>query len=473
MLKQTPTPTCRIQGKPLSSAVPEPVKQLCRILKDNDKQCYVVGGATRDLLMGEDPHDWDLTTDARPEEMENIFSPLPVVATGLKQGTMTVYNEGEGYEVTTFRIDGPYRDKIRPEWIEYADNLEDDLERRDLSVNAIAYDPLTDTIFTSPGDGIDDLKKRLIRAPGDPAKRFDEHPIRLLRACRFKSRLQFDMDPETEQAMKELANLIDSQPREAIGKEIQKILTQSDKPSIGFDCLRDSGILAIILPELQATVGVEQPGEYHEHDVYGHIMAVLDATPRDNEDVRWSALFHDMGKPPMQKWVEEKGRYMFIGHEDVSADMAKHIMMDLGFSKKKAEKVANLVQNHMFQYDPSWGPKGLRKFVKKVGEENLEDLWLLNTADIIGSGKMMEEGLAKQTELRERLHSLKEKEGKVEFSENDLAINGYVIMDFLDIPPGPQIRQVKEYLFDKVLEDPTLNNESDLKRLMTEIRCGL
>ena len=463
---------CTLDGHTLQTAIPNPVKDICRMLRDNGKECYIVGGATRDLLMGEEPKDWDLTTNARPDEMPEIFKPLHVIPTGEKHGTMTVMKDGEGYEVTTYRVDGPYTDKIRPDYIEFADSLQEDLQRRDLSINAIAYEPLDDRIVTTPNDGIHDLKARIIRAPGDPAARFAEHPIRLIRACRFQSRLGFDLDPATERALEENAELIRTQPDEAIGLELEKLLLQSERPSIGIECLRRAGILKIIWPELDATYGVEQPGQFHKYDVYKHTMEAMDATPKDNVDVRWALAWHDTGKPIVREWVEEKDRYMFIGHEDVSAELAKSGMRRLGFSNKKADKVASLAKHHMIHYSDEWTDKAVRKFVGKVGEENLEDLFLVKAGDIIGSGTDTDAGMAKCDRLRARIDSLRTESGKAEFGEKDLAVNGHDIMEHMGLEPGPQIREIKAYLLDKVLGDPGLNTKRDLYRLMDQIECG-
>lgn len=469
-VEKFPTKTCRVSGRDLKSTVPEDVVDICKKLQTNNKQCYVVGGATRDLMMGKDPHDWDLTTDATPDEMEEIFSDEKILPTGIKQGTETIFRDGEGYELTTYRIEGPYSDKIRPDFVDYADNLHDDLVRRDLTINAIAYDPLSREIVTTPNDGIHDLKDKIIRAPGNPEERITEHPIRMMRACRFKSRLNFDIDPELERAITKKSRAIHTQPEEAVAKEINKILTQSEKPSVGIECLRETGLLKEIMPEFKYTIGMQQPGEYHEHDVYNHILHVLDETPNDLH-VRLAALFHDIGKPSSKKWSDKKSRYMFSGHEDVSAEIAEQVMKRLKYSNKDIKRVQNLVENHMVNYSSNWSDKAIRRFINRVGEENVDELMELHKADIIGSGKKISEGLSRRQELMDRIEKIESEYGQKTFTKSDLKVDGHDIMDYMNIDPGPEISDVKNYLFDKVLENPELNNKDDLYKLMSDIKC--
>ena len=436
--------------------VPRDVTTIAKILKDAGFRCYMVGGAVRDQLLGLPAKDYDLCTDALPETIISLFH--RVIPTGIKHGTVTILFKNIPYEITTFRVDGKYSDGRRPDQISYTNDLHEDLIRRDFTINAIAYDILQKRII-DPNDGLGDLTKKKIKAIGTAEERFNEDGLRSIRACRFASQLNFIIEPETLRGIKNCLHKIPSLSKERIYDELIKII-KSEKPSISFELFRETGIMPIILPELQNCYGIEQKGS-HDFDVYYHLLKSCDAVPAVETDIRIAALFHDLGKPQVKR-IGEDGLPTFYNHEKISEDIARSIMLRFRFPKEKMKRILHLIGNHMFHYTPDWSDAAVRRFIKKVGLENLEDQYKLRAADIMG--------ISEKTIDFQNLNSLKLRvlvilENENAFSIKDLAINGNDLMNDLNIPGGPGIGMILNFLLETVLDDPGQNKKENLLTL--------
>ena len=460
---------CSIDSKDLYSMIDEAVISICEDLHAQGKECYLVGGATRDLLMGEKPKDWDLTTDATPDEVMEIFHGEKIVPTGLQHGTVTLIRGDEPYEITTFRTEGAYSDGRRPDYVRFTDDIREDLKRRDLTINSIAYSPMDDRIVTTEENGIEDLRNGVIRAVGDAGERFREDGLRTMRVCRFASRLNFDVEEETLRAVRENVGMIDKVSEERIREEIMGILKQSDKPSIGIECLRKTGLLEKVLPEVADLYGLEQAPQYHKYDAYWHTNVGLDSIPKEKYIERLEFLLHDIGKKPARAWSDSKQRYAYIDHDILGAEMASAVMERLKFSTAVSDRVVRVVRNHLLHDSSQWSDKSIRKLVNKVGEENLEDLLTVHRADIVGKGMDIDKYLREADILEDRLQRLREETGKVSFTAKDLAITGHDVMNYLQITPGPMVGRVLNHMVEKVMDDPSLNNRGDLMKMLEEV----
>ncbi len=436
--------------------VPQDLITISRILKDAGHSCFLVGGAVRDQLLGLEAKDYDLCSDAKPEQVMELFN--KVIPTGIKHGTVTIIFKRIPYEITTFRVDGEYTDGRRPDEITYTSDLHMDLKRRDFTINAIAYDILEKKII-DPNGGIEDLKRKQIRAIGVPEERFNEDGLRSIRACRFASQLHFTIEDETLRGINNQLHKIPDLSKERIYDELIKIF-KSEKPSISFELFRKTGILPIILPELSRCIGIQQKGS-HDFDVYNHLIYSCDAAPRDNENVRIAAMFHDLGKPE-SLGEDEEGLPTFYNHEYMSERIASEIMLRYRFPKEKMKKILHLIRNHMFHYTDEWSDAAVRRFIRRIGIENLEEQYLLRYADI--SGMSHTDGDFRNIQsLKERVLKILEEENA--FSIKDLEIDGKDLMNSLKISGGPIIGDILEYLLESVLDDPGMNNKENLQIL--------
>ncbi len=413
---------------------------------------YVVGGAVRDHLLGMTIEDYDFATDARPEEVVALFR--RVIPTGIEHGTVTVQFDGELFEVTTFRSDGAYLDSRHPSHVDFITSLEEDLKRRDFTINAFAVDCSSGAIIDMNG-GMEDLKARLIRAIGDPHLRFDEDGLRILRAARIAAKIDFDIEAHTFKAMCAKRNNLLPVSSERIREELFK-LVGSEHPRKGLEYLKSSGVLAIILPELLEGNGIEQGG-MHRETVLEHAFSCCEAAVRftDKAEVRFAALLHDIGKSRTVK--EGDGRFTFIGHEAVGREMARAIMLRLKASGQQISLVEDLVAHHMFCYESNWTDSAVRRFIKRVGLSRLDDLFALRLADQAAIHGSIDARLL--DELRSRIEAIVA-EGDA-LSIKDLAIGGNELMA-LGIPKGPYIGAVLEYLLEAVLDDPKQNSRERL-----------
>ena len=418
-------------------------------------QCYVVGGAVRSIILQKAPTDWDLATDASPEDLIKLFR--TVIPTGIKHGTVTILYKGQKFETTTFRIEGPYSDSRHPDYVHYTKELLQDLKRRDFTINAMAIDP-QEKLLIDPYGGQEDCRKRLIRALGDPFERFQEDALRILRAVRFSSQLGFSIEEQTQKAMRTLAHTLKGVSAERIRDEMEKIMA-SERPSIGFNLMTETGILSILFPELEACRGIEQKGA-HAFDVFTHSLLCCDAAPKDNPRVRWAALLHDIGKP-LAKAETSEGETIFHRHEQLSAALSGKILRRLRFPVTFEKKVTHLVLHHMFHYEDCWTDAAVRRFVRKVGKENLEDFFTLREADGWATAGNPPDRRP-LTEFRERIARVLSQDAPL--SLKDLAVNGNDLSE-AGIPKGPVMGTVLEFLLETVLDDPSMNEREKLLTL--------
>ncbi|NMB12852.1 MAG: CCA tRNA nucleotidyltransferase [Firmicutes bacterium] len=435
--------------------IPQAVLEVCDTLIANGYQAYLVGGAVRDSLRGEAPKDWDVTTDALPAKVLSLFR--KTIPTGIKYGTITVIVQGIPVEVTTFRADGIYRDGRHPENVSFSSNIEADLQRRDFTVNAIAYNP-QNREFVDPYGGRRDLKRQLLRAVGDPKERFAEDALRMLRFFRFLATLKFRPHRQTLEAIE--PSLIRNISAERIRDELSKLLL-AEFPGPTFLTMHRTGLLEEILPEIIRGEGVTQ-GSYHRFDVLRHSLHAMDNT-LPCLDLRWAALLHDVAKPMTR--MEDADGIHFYGHDVKGEKITQAILARLRYSNQFTKKVALLVRWHMFAIHAHSTDRALRRFVRKVGKDNALDLMEIRRADILALGRQTTcSGWNHWQILRDRLQEIIDSDAT--FTVKDLAISGRDVMAALDLPPGPQIGSALDWLLEKVLDDPSLNQKPKLIDLL-------
>lgn len=431
--------------------VPRGALEIADRLQKEGGAAYLVGGCLRDLVLGRRPKDWDIATDLAPEEVKKLFRRVHEV--GAAFGTLMVPRRDGIYEVTTFRTEGAYSDGRHPDEVAFTREVERDLERRDFTINALAWDPRADHIV-DPFGGLYDIERRIIRAVGDPAERFREDALRLMRAVRFAAQLDFRIERDTWQAIREEAEGLRRISNERIREELNRVLL-SPRPSRGLTLMLDAGLLAIVLPELEACRNVRQ-NRFHSHDVLVHSLKAVDAAPADSLVVRLAALFHDIAKPQTRE--ERDGDYTFYAHQVLGARIAGRIMRRLAYSNEERERVEHLVYHHMFYYEPEWTDSAVRRFVRTVGRENIPDLIALRMADMGGNARKsgdtspLEALLARIDEVIAKDTALNVK---------DLAIGGRELMD-LGLPQSPAIGRVLRALLERVLDDPAFNERETL-----------
>jgi tRNA nucleotidyltransferase (CCA-adding enzyme) len=447
--------------------IPDDVVAVCRRLQEAGHQAHLVGGGVRDLVLGRTPKDFDVATSALPDTVLGLFGQRFAIPTGLQHGTVTVLTgpppAGRPIEVTTFRGEGVYLDGRRPSSVEFGKTLDEDLSRRDLTMNAIAYDPLVAKLF-DPFDGRGDIARRLVRAVGDPLQRFLEDGLRPMRAVRQATQLGFEIDPPTLRAISASVGSFRKVSAERVRDELLKLLG-SEAPARGIELMRESGLLAEVIPELLEGRGCTQ-NRFHRFDVYGHNLATLTGASGDVV-LRLGALLHDVGKPRTREAKPGMpDEYSFYRHEHVGAEMAVTISYRLKLSNAERESVQRLVANHMFYYTPEWTDGTIRRFLRRVGVAELPALLALREADVIGRG-FGEEADKETRELRQRVADVVSADAAL--SVRDLAVGGRELMQALSIPPGPQIGQILDALLERVLDDPGLNTPDKLLELARQI----
>lgn len=474
--------------------IPNYVVQIGEELQKNGFEAYLVGGCIRDILLRKKPEDYDIATNAYPDEITKIFPKS--IPTGAKFGTITVvtqdeYGESHDVEVTTYRSEADYVGGRWPSKVDFAKNIEDDLSRRDFTINAIAlniqeFDTTSESeaekLLVDPFNGLEDLKLKLIRAVRDPIERFSEDGLRAVRACRLASQLDFEIEPRTFGAMKQTLHVTKLVSIERFRDELMKLLMKSPKPSKGLKLMKESGILEIFIPELLEGIDVTQP-EFHVDDVFEHSLKAVDAA---EDSVKLAALFHDIAKP-RTKIVDEKGTH-FYGHDTLGAEMTKEIMKRLKFPNYEIDRAARLVRWHMFYYPSAdwrksakvedidlnkldtdshgWSDSAIRRLIQNVGgEEAIDDLMKLRIADATANPKS--EFNPKELEaLSQRIAEVRAKEMALKVS--DLDITGEDLMQNFDLKPGKEIGEILKHLLDLVIEEPALNKKIDLLRLAKE-----
>lgn len=431
--------------------LPKGVRYILKELSMNGHEAYVVGGCIRDVLIGLTPKDYDVTTSATPEEVMSIFH--KTVPTGIKHGTVEVHTHDGAFDVTTYRMDGEYEAHRYPKNVIFVDDLVEDLRRRDITINAIAFNPEKGII--DPFDGTEDISRRIVRAVGNPILRFKEDALRILRAVRLSTTLNFNIEENTLKAMVETMEGLRYISEERIREELNNILL-SKNPARGIRMLFDLGIMKYVLPEIMTMSGFLQHNPHHDKDVLGHTLEVLSHVPA-KLPIRLAALFHDSGKPGTFT-MDEKGIGHFYGHERVSQNIAHHVLMRLKYDHKTIKKVETLVYYHMTSTDMKNEVK-LKKFINKLGQENLNDLIDLKIADFIGKPEGNNNKLFEINGFRNRIELIISRGDPL--SIKDLAVSGKDLLD-LGVKEGQEIGRILESLLDKVLKNPEDNTKETL-----------
>lgn len=454
--------------------IPKILKDFYQVFQDNGYKAYLVGGAVRDIFLDKEAHDWDITTNATPQDVMRIF-PF-VVPTGFEHGTVTVHFQKHEIEVTTFRTESGYSDGRHPDSINYAATIEEDLARRDFTMNAIAVD-LKDGAIVDPYQGRLDIKNKTIRSVRKAYDRFMEDGLRPVRALRFASQLGFEIEEESYKAISnpDVQKKVASISMERFRDEFVKMMS-SPKPSLGLKMMEDTGILDIFIPEMKACRGCIQSDDrgYHIFDVMDHNLYACDGGPQNKPLVRIAALFHDIGKPKSKTQTQEKELtiFHFFNHEKYSEEMTRTIMTRLKFSNKEIDHVCHLILNHMFYYESNWSDAAVRRFLVKVGSDNIEDLIDLRLADMYG--KYNEPVRIHDTKSCELLIELQDRIKKIEeessaLSLKDLAVNGKDLIE-AGIPAGKKLGVILNQLLDCVLEDPAMNDKERLLKVALSLK---
>ncbi len=465
--------------------IPEYVQKVGRILTKEGYEVYIVGGALRDVVLGKKPHDYDLATNALPDEMLNMFP--KAVSTGAKFGTVVAliqdkHGETHEVEVTTFRSESGYVDGRWPSNVNFVEDIDKDLGRRDFTFNAMALDlsqldldgreePFQVEIY-DPYGGVKDIEKKVVRAVGTPLERFKEDGLRAFKACRMAAQLGFDIEEETFEAIKESVPVAAQVSMERIRDEFMKMLINSPQPSIGIELMRKSGLLSLFMPELLEGVDVEQK-LFHAHDVYKHALKTCDVA---HDSVKLAALLHDIAKPRT-----DMGNGHFYGHDKMGADLAGEIMKRMKFSQSEINRVKILIENHMFHYPHvkedmtdeekeniekhQWTDAAVRRFIQRVGEENIDDLFKLRLADA-QSNPATAFKPEEITILQRRISEVRKQDMALKVT--DLKVTGEDLMN-IGIEKGPKMGIILNELLDMVVEDPTLNRKDNLLEKATEL----
>lgn len=446
--------------------IPKEVKSVVEKLVKAGFEAYIVGGCVRDLLRGVEPDDWDIATNAKPEEIQKVF---PKSFYSNKFFTVTAQTGSKNpklkeIEITTYRKEAKYTDKRHPDEIKFAQTIEEDLARRDLTVNAVALEIQNSKFkIIDPFSGQKDIENKLIRAVGNPEDRFSEDALRMLRVVRLATTLNFAIEPKTAAAIKKNSFWLQAISKERIRDEFVKII-MTEKAADGIEFLRELGLLKYIVPELEEGYGVGQ-NKHHIYDCYQHnLFSLKYAAERNfNRDVRIAALFHDIAKPRVKRG--EGPDSTFYNHDVVGAKMTAQILTRLKFPKKEIEKIAKLVRYHLFYYNVGEvTASSVRRVVRQVGPENMEELLQVRMADRIGSGVPK----AEPYKLR-HLRYLIEKIAQDPISVKMLKVNGNDVMRILGIGQGPKIGKILDVLLGYVLEDPKKNKkellEKEIKKL--------
>lgn len=468
--------------------IPDYVQKVARMLQKEGFKCYLVGGALRDIVLSVEPDDYDLATNAKPEQMLELFPKS--VSTGARFGMVSALvpgNDGEIHDVqvTTFRSEADYIDGRWPTKVEFIDDLDRDLGRRDFTFNAMALDLLSQDLdgdnideqtgqakeweLYDPFDGITDLGLKVVRAVGTPLERFKEDGLRGFKACRMASQLGFDIETETFNAITQALPVAAQISMERIRDEFMKMLKNSPKPSVGIELMRKTGLLQLFLPELLEGYGLEQK-LFHADDVYWHLLHSCDVA---TDSVKLAALFHDIGKPR-----KDMGNGHFYGHDVEGENMTREIMTRMRFSKAEVERTCALVRNHMFFFpyvsegmteeeanrinEKAWTDSAVRRFIARVGEENVEDLFALRVADASANPKTAFNETEIQL-LQRRISEVRQKDMALKIT--DLKIDGEDLIA-AGVPKGPEVGRILNALLEKVLDDPMVNTK---ERLLEEV----
>ena len=450
-----------------TNSIPQSIRGAIALLQNKGFSAYIVGGCVRDLIRKKTPKDWDITTNANPEQIQELF---PKTFYNNKYGTVTIVDEDAtdpsltNIEITPFRVESGYSDKRHPDSVTFTENVEDDLARRDFTMNSIALDTSNGQII-DPYKGQEDIKDKIIRAVGNPSERFSEDALRMLRAVRLSTELGFIIEKATSKAIFENAKLLDVIAKERIQDEFNKVIV-SREPKQGIELMEKLGILKFIVPELRDGLEIEQ-NEAHAFHVFEHNLRTLQHAAKKDWPfhVRLAALFHDIAKPETRRWNDEKKNWTFYGHDVVGARKTKKILSRLKYSKEIINTVTKLVRYHLFFSDvDKITMSSVRRLIVNVGKDYIWDLMKVRACDRIGTGRP-----------KEAPYRLRKFEAMIEEALRDpitvgmLKIDGGQVMDVTREKPGPRIGLILHALLEEVLDDPNKNEEEYLKNRTLEL----
>lgn len=448
--------------------IPEKVEYIISTLTDSGFEAYAVGGCVRDTILGRIPGDWDITTSARPEQVKELFK--RTIDTGIQHGTVTVMLDKEGFEVTTYRIDGEYEDSRHPKSVEFTTNLVEDLKRRDFTINAMAYNPKTGIVDVF--DGIGDMERRLIRCVGRAEERFDEDALRMLRAVRFAGQLGFSIDEKTRKAVCQKAEALKNISAERIRAELTKLLV-SDHPELLRE-VYETNISQAILPEWDRMMETRQENPHHIYSVGGHTIKALEAVRdlwkeqgqgknKEYSILCWAVFLHDCGKPAA-KTTDEAGVDHFYNHGEVGSQMAKKILRRLKFDNYTIDAVTRLVKWHDYRFGGKEG--AVRRAASSIGTDLTELLFPLQRADIAGQNPdTWTEKLQRLSRAEKMYQEIRKKDQCLSLRE--LKVNGRDLIE-AGFRPGKALGEILDYLLDRVLEEPEKNEKELLLELAGE-----
>lgn len=442
--------------------IPEDVMELMNKLIENDYKVYVVGGCVRDTMLGREPKDWDLTTDAKPEEMMKVFKDYKVIPTGLKHGTITIMVNDVGYEITTFRIDGNYSDNRHPDEVTFTNEITEDLARRDFTINAMAFNWIDGLI--DPFGGIKDLQHGFIRTVGSADCRFKEDPLRMLRAFRFASKYEFQFSEDLLTTIQNNSGLIQFVSKERIRDELVKIVT--DLTSVYYmRLLWESMLFDYTIPTIDLMHNFEQNNPYHTFDLFVHTMHSVRYIEND-PILRMAMLLHDIGKLTTKK-DDEQGISHYYNHASVSAKEAENILRDLKFDNKSIKRITTLIKIHDIQLSFENPKKQIKRALTKYGESIMKDLMKVKRADIKAQNPSIEYSrLQKLDEYEKALNEVLE--SREPFTIKDLAIDGKDVMRVLNLKEGKLVGAALRHLLNHVLDHPEDNNKETLTKVLLE-----
>lgn len=438
--------------------MPKNVDTAINLLQSAGFEAYAVGGCVRDSLLGKTPNDWDITTSAKPEDMKSVFADFHCIDTGIKHGTVTVVIDGEPLEITTFRLDGEYEDNRHPKSVTFTSNLGADLGRRDFTVNAMAYSKMTGTVDLFGGEN--DLKNKIIRCVGDPDRRFNEDALRILRALRFASALDFEIEEKTAQSLLKNCALLGNISEERIAKELLKLVCGKGAKRILTDF---APVLFEILPELQPMYKNSHDNPHHCYDIYEHTLIAVESIDPE-PTLRFAMLLHDCGKPAVKKF-DENGVAHFYGHQRISAEISAQILARLKVSNKFRDEILFLVSNHD-RWELYENTEKMPRYLSKFGLDGVLKLLKVMRADVLAQSPEYRYRLDQIADAEETAKNLAAQKPCLSLSE--LQINGRTLMD-IGIPQGRKLGAVLAQLLDEVIDGVTKNTQEALTTRAREI----
>lgn len=438
--------------------MPKNVDTAINLLQSAGFEAYAVGGCVRDSLLGKTPNDWDITTSAKPEDMKSVFADFHCIDTGIKHGTVTVVIDGEPLEITTFRLDGEYEDNRHPKSVTFTSDLGADLGRRDFTVNAMAYSKMTGTVDLFGGQN--DLKNKIIRCVGDPDRRFNEDALRILRALRFASALDFEIEEKTAQSLLKNRALLGNISEERIAKELLKLVCGKGAKRILTDF---APVLFEILPELQPMYKNSHDNPHHRYDIYEHTLIAVESIDPE-PTLRFAMLLHDCGKPAVKKF-DENGVAHFYGHQRISAEISAQILARLKVSNKFRDEILFLVSNHD-RWELYENTEKMPRYLSKFGLDGVLNLLKVMRADVLAQSPEYRYRLDQIADAEEIAKNLAEQ--KPCLSLRELQINGRTLMD-IGIPQGRKLGAVLAQLLDEVIDGVTKNTQEALTTRAREI----